>query len=159
MASMRLGVQLRYRIAVDNTGTPLFLKVTGVLNPVTGVTKPVTVYQFDPANGRIYFSGLDEDNTVTVQYSALKEDGTSFNATDSVLTVALIPEVAEQQILIDNAVNEGDLTSFLDPFTYVSGAARRPPLTWLFWSSSRRGNSDIYFETISPNWVPFPISQ
>jgi len=117
-------------------------------------------YQIDPGNGRLYFTGIDEDGVVTVSYTALSESGVTQNVlVPYQMKVGPIPESSEQQILIDNAVNEADVTAFLDPFSYFQASSRRPPLTWLFWSSTRSGVPDIYFQTISPQWPSIPISQ
>ena len=149
----RLGIQLPYRIATDSNGNPVSVQVTGL-------KRAISAYQIDPANGRIYFTGLDEDNSVTVIYAALHEDGTTIPySTPSPISVSLIQEVSEQPILISNAVNESDVTAFLDPFSYVNGGSRRPPLMWLFWTSSRSGTPNIFFETIAPQWSPVPIGQ
>jgi hypothetical protein len=147
ISTLRFGVQLPASIATDSTGVPTLVQVSGAKGP----------YQIDPANGRIYFTDLDEDNQVQVFYTALLASGATLNITTPVESVSWIREENEQQILIDNAVNESDLSSFLDPFSYVG--QRRPPLQWLFWSSTRSGIPDIYFETIAPQWNPLSISQ
>jgi len=150
MTSVRFGVQLPFRVAVDANGNPLSVKVVGQRGP----------YQIDPGNGRLYFTGIDEDGVVTVSYTALSESGVTQNVlVPYQMKVGPIPESSEQQILIDNAVNEADVTAFLDPFSYFQASSRRPPLTWLFWSSTRSGVPDIYFQTISPQWPSIPISQ
>ena len=150
--SLRYGVQLPYRMAVNNNGVPSI--------NVIGQKRNTSAYQVDPANGRIYFTRADEDNAVSVSYTALREDGTTFNyVLPYQPTVSLIRETSEQQILIDNAVNESDLTAFLDPFSLAANSLRRPPLTWLFWTSTRAGVPDIFFETISPQWPSFAVSQ
>ena len=148
LTTVRLGVQLPTRIACDNTGTPIYVQVLGAVGP----------YQIDPANGRVYFTDLDEDSNVTVNYTALLETGNVVPGyTSGSASVSLIREQNEQQILIDNAVNESDVTAFLDPFSFIN--QRRPPLIWLLWSSTRSGVPDIYMESISPQWSPVSISQ
>jgi hypothetical protein len=125
---------------------------------VTGNTRGNGAYEIDPANGRIYFTAADEDNNVSVLYTALKEDGTTtvFNVNAK---VGLVSEISEQQIPIDNTVNESDLTAFLDPFSFLSSSSRRPPLMWLFWTSNRAGTPNVFFETVAPQWNPTAISQ
>ncbi len=148
LSTLRLGIQLGFRIACDNTGAPQGVVVTGARGP----------YQIDPANGRIYFTDLDEDNTVSVSYLALLETGTGTTTVNTGnVSVSLVREVAEQQIMIDNAVNESDLTAFLDPFSFIN--QRRPPLIWLLWTSSRSGVPDVYFESIAPQWSPVSVSK
>lgn len=148
ISSIRFGVQLSNRIATDNNGNPLGVTVTGNVGP----------YQIDPANGRIYVTGVDENSTLSVSYTALYENNTTGSAGDSA-PVTLVQEMYEQQILIDNAVNESDLTTFLDPFSFFAASQRRPPLMWLFWSSARAGAPNVFFETVSPQWSPLTINQ
>ncbi len=148
ISTLRFGVQLPSRIATDLNGDPISVVVNGV-------TRAAGTYQIDPANGRIYFSDIDEDNTVTVTYRALLENGQTINYAQPATKVSLIRELSEQQILIDNAVNESDLTSFLDPFSFLN--QRRPPLIWLLWSSSRGGVPDLFLESISPQFSPVTI--
>ena len=50
MTSVRFGVQLPFRVAVDANGNPLAVKVVGQRGP----------YQIDPGNGRLYFTGIDQ---------------------------------------------------------------------------------------------------
>ena len=55
---------------------------------------------------------------------------------------------------IEQAVSEQGLTAFMDPFVAAHPSVLRPPLIWLFWSSTRSGNSDVYFQTIAPHIAP-----
>jgi hypothetical protein len=148
ISSLRFGVQLTYRVATDVNGNPLGVSVTGNVGP----------YQIDPANGRIYLTGVDENSTITVSYTALAENNTTGPAQEQ-WPVTLVQELSEQQVLIDNAVNESDLTTFLDPFSYFAASQRRPPLMWLFWTSARAGAPNVFFETLSPQWSPIAIGQ
>ena len=148
MSSVRFGIQLLNRIATDVNGNPLSVSVSGARG----------AYQIDPANGRIYVTAADEGNSLTVSYTALLENGATGPASES-WPVTLVQEMYEQQILIDNAVNESDLTTFLDPFSFFNASQRRPPLMWLFWTSSRSGTPNVFFETLSPQWSPIPIGQ
>ncbi len=149
-SSARFGVQLPFRIAVDQNGNPLSVVVAPNGGPATHQ------YQIDPAKGEVYFTALDEDAPVSITYTALSESGGVAASFTWNANVGIVPERGEQQILIDNPVNESDLTSFLDPFSFVG--QRRPPLVWLFWTSTRLGVPDIYFETISPQWSPVPTT-
>jgi hypothetical protein len=146
VSTLRFGIQLPTGIATTSVGAPQFVTVSGAKGP----------YQIDPSNGRIYFTDADEDNKVQVNYTGLLTSGTT-GPVSATGTVSWVREELEQPILIDNAVNESDLTSFLDPFSFIG--QRRPPLIWLFWTSTRTGVSDIYFETIAPQWNPVGISQ
>ncbi len=87
-----------------------------------------------------YFTTEDEGNVITA--------GTGGNAVTFVPT--LVVETPEQALPIDRPGNETQVTSFLDPFDPTAFNLRRPDLIWNFWTSSRNGTSDIYFETIAP---------
>jgi hypothetical protein len=75
--------------------------------------------------------------------------------------VSLIQERAEAPILIEQALNESNVSTFIDPFDFTSSdfRVRRPALTWMFWTSNRAGYPDIYFETIAPRLSPLPLSK
>lgn len=146
--TMRLGLRLPTRIATKDDGTIVGLSVSGATRP----------YQVDPASGRVYFQAEDENRPVTVNYVGASEATnapTSFTVTG---TVSFVLERGEAQIGINEAANEGSLTAFLDPFTFPSDASndrRRPPLTWLFYVSTRGGSPDVFFQTIAPRYTPF----
>ncbi|MBV9850210.1 MAG: hypothetical protein JO250_11095, partial [Armatimonadetes bacterium] len=54
--------------------------------------------------------------------------------------------------------NESAATAFLDPLAYLNGQAAGATLyphnIWLFWTSTRAGTSDIFYETINPRFSP-----
>jgi hypothetical protein len=141
VSTFRFGVQLPYRL---NMGQAI---------GVTGNTGP---YQLDPSNGRIYFTAADENRQVQISYSAMTDSGSTFNDIRD-RTVAWTAERTDEPLPVEQAVNESGLTSFLDPFAFRD--ARRPPLMWLFWTSTRTGNPDVYFQTVAPNWSPIPLGQ
>ena len=145
MTTWRLGVKVNYSIAVIN-GYPQ-VSVAGAIGP----------YQVDPANARIYFTAVDEDNPLlTVTYTGVSDvnGGTIPNQVEKVGPVSWIQERAEELLPIEQAANESGLTAFLDPFGYFN--QRRPPLMWMFWTSTRGGVPDIYFQTVAPQFSPVP---
>jgi hypothetical protein len=145
MTTMRFGVRLPYPIFVGSNATLGTVTVSGNNGP----------YQLDPSNGRIYFTALDEDNTVNITFAAADPGTGALLGTYTVSSpVGLIMETPEQAILLDAAINESGVSTFIDPFNYA--AQHRPPLTWMFWSSTRNGSPDIYFQTISPELLPRP---
>ncbi len=153
MSSMRFGIRLGYRLYTDKNGIPAPVTVTGNVGP----------YQISPTNGRIYFTSADEDRSgITVQFTGI-DDSTGNAITNLSVTgsVSLVQETDEQPILIDEPTNESALTSFIDPVTYLTPLRknRRPSLVWLFWTSTRTGSPDVYFETISPRFDPLPTGQ
>ncbi|AIE85774.1 PQQ-binding-like beta-propeller repeat protein [Fimbriimonas ginsengisoli] len=123
-----------------------------------------TFNQASPGQGAIYFPSTDEGRSVTIKHYGMDEAGRivrdAGNAPvvfTTIAKVALIPERTEAPLPIQTAVNESNLLSFLDPFTYA--AERRPPMVWLLWTSTRNGSPDLYFETISPRWSSIPIGR
>lgn len=145
METFRLGVRLPTKIDTDNNGNPAGIAVSGNRGP----------YQLDPANGRIYFTAMDEDSPVRVQYTGVDD---SNNTAQIVVqaNVSFVLESDEQPVSVEQAVNEANVTATLDPFTYLTNnmSDRRPPLVWLIWTSTRSGAPDVYFESINPRLSP-----
>ncbi|HWD39680.1 MAG TPA: hypothetical protein VG944_12585, partial [Fimbriimonas sp.] len=146
--TMRLGLRLPTAIATGPGGVPASFKVTGNAGP----------YQIDAANGRVYFTAVDEDRLVQVTYTGLNETDKSLLPGLVVAgTVSFVLEQNESPVVIDQAVNESNLSAFLDPFTFPSSNTvrnERPPLFWLFYTSTRAGGPDVYFQTIAPRLAP-----
>jgi len=136
MNTMRFGVRLPFSLE-DTDGNAYAVSVTSP----TGLKG---AYEVDPAQNRVYFSRFDEDRQVTIT-----ANGNSFTA-----NVGFVQELGQEEVLIEQAVNESGLTAFVDPFIPDSGNALRPPLIWLFWTSTRSGNPDVYFQTIAPHIAP-----
>ena len=112
--------------------------------------------QVDPANGVVYFTAVDEGSVVSFSYTGLDVNGNQIPVTVTNAMVTMIPEQAENPIPITGgAVDEAQITSFLDPFDVPpsGSAAGRPGLIWLFWTSTRKGAPDVFFETIAPNFA------
>ncbi|MEZ0327687.1 MAG: PQQ-binding-like beta-propeller repeat protein [Fimbriimonas sp.] len=144
MSSFRLGIRLPYRIATQN-GAPVNFQVTTAHSG----------YQMDPAQGKVYFMAEDEDKLMTVTYTGVDSDGRTVGPITIQSTVSYVGERAEEEIPVEQAVNESGLSTFLEPFNYLND--RRPPLVWLFWTSTRSGNPDLYFQTIAPQWAPITV--
>ena len=145
-ATMRFGLALPNRIATNAGGVPVAVTVSGNNGP----------YQLDPANGRVYFTSIDENSTVTVTYTGIDAQGTQVAETASGL-VTWVPEQLEQPVLIDTPTDETNLSAFLDPFTYPTTSSldnERPALVWMFYTSTRAGQQDVYMQTIAPNLTP-----
>lgn len=143
MQTVRSGVQLPTAVATNPNGSIVNLVVTGA----TGF------YQVDPANGRLYFSAADENRNITVAYTGFDDAGNPVAYAATPYTTVLLSERNEAPIPIDQAANELQLTTVLDPFEGTL-AARRPGLYWLFWTSTRGGSPDVYFQTLSPRFTP-----
>lgn len=156
----RFGIQLPYGIAVDANGQP---RISVAFDG--GVPATEQFVQCDPATGRVFVLAGNEDRNLTVQYYPVDENGAVGNQTQpEVYPVRLISEIAEQAVPIENVGNESALSIALDP---LNGAfnninpetGRRPGLFWLFWTSSRGGQPDVFFETIAPRFSPRQAGQ
>lgn len=143
MQTVRSGIQLPASIRTLPDGTVTGLTVTGASS----------YYQVDPANGRLYFTGADENRTVTVAFDGFDSAGNPVTHPATQYTIALLTERPEGPIPIDQAANETQMATFLDPFEGTN-ARRRPGVYWLFWTSTRLGPADVYFETIAPRFTP-----
>lgn len=152
MRTLRFGVQLPTAVATNNDGTLAGLTVNGNLNG--------SFYQVDPAKGRVYFMSDMEDKAVNITYIGVDAAGQRTNTIsvgpNEVGNVALIGETAEFAIPIEQTANEAGVSMALDPqnSAFNSSSVRRPPLVWLFWTSTRSGSPDVYFQTIAPRLTP-----
>lgn len=59
-------------------------------------------------------------------------------------------QMQEFAIPVLEPYNESGVSLALDPSEEEWKLSDRPRLLWLFWSSSRKGSPDIYFETLAP---------
>lgn len=144
MKTMRLGVQLQNQIYTNQLGNVVGLTITPA---------PNDYYQVDPIKGRIYFSPADEDRQFTIRYNPIDSStGAPLAAVDEIHTVSWVNEMNETLVPIEQAVNESGLFAFPDPFD--AAAFQRPNLVWMFWSSTRGGAPDIYFQTVAPRFAP-----
>lgn len=95
------------------------------------------------------------------------------NDTSSQTTTGTLGEAAEDgyQVPMNTVVNESGVSAFLDPLAYLNTASNTPssynpanppsgsnvpPLphnVWLFWTSTRNGAPDLYYETINPRFT------
>lgn len=145
--TLRAGITLPRAVATTQSGN---VSVT-----VTGLgAVPNAFYQVDPANGRIYFTANMENRPVTVTYQSIDDVGNVISQGPDNYTVTLITERTEAPIFMNQAVNESQLTSFIDPFDETTPTQRRPGLIWLFWTSTRGGTPDMFFQTIAPRFTP-----
>lgn len=158
LRTMRFGVQLPTPIATNAAGNPVGLTV----NYVAGIAAADQVaagerfYQVDAANGRIYFTAGAEDKLVNINYQGVDGSGGTLPATGNVrYAVDLVQETNEADLPIEQGVNESDLYIALDPQNF-DNPSRRPGLLWLFWSSTRSGSDDVYYQTIAPRFFPRP---
>ncbi|MFQ3586140.1 MAG: PQQ-binding-like beta-propeller repeat protein [Fimbriimonadaceae bacterium] len=150
MTTMRLGVQLPFAVHTQPNGAVTSINVTG----------NSSFYQVDPANGRVYFTALDENRPVTITFvGADPATGAPLGAQTVTAPVGLLVERAEIPVPIEQAVNESQLFTFVDPFDSVSVAERRAGMLWMFWTSTRGGVADIYMQTLAPRFTPQPTNR
>ena len=143
MRTLRCGIALPSAVATSQNGSVVAINVTGA----------TSYYQVDPANGRLYFTAADENRTVSVSFTGFDDVGNTVVYPAQNYTIGLLTETSEAPIPIEQAANEAQLATFLDPFEGTL-PSRRPGLFWLFWTSTRSGSPDVYFETISPRFTP-----
>ncbi len=150
MSTYRLGLVLPEPVETGLvSGSPTVTSLT-----VSGNNGP---YQIDPTKGRVYFTDVDEGNTgISITYTGVSSTGVTNIFTNlHGATVSWMNESAESAVPLDSAVNEGQVSAFLDPFDQnnTSGVPR-PGMIWLFWTSTRGGGPDVFFQTIAPNFTP-----
>ncbi|MHB0912433.1 MAG: golvesin C-terminal-like domain-containing protein [Armatimonadota bacterium] len=107
---------------------------------VEGATAPVEI---DWVRNMLYFTGSDEGKSVTVTYTL---SGETTPGPAETHTVRLMEDSIGGRVfgnLTRVMVNEGQISAFKDPNSNK---------IWCFWSSTRSGNTDIYYEAISPRF-------
>jgi hypothetical protein len=156
--AMRLMVKLPYPVQLSAPavadGSQQMANIT-----VTGNAGP---FEVDWVRGRIYFTEVDENSQITVNYRYY-DPVSNVNGPSGKLVYRVAwgdemsasiqqgdqttPEVA---LPTDSAVSEGQVTAFKDPFL---------DKVWVFWSSTRAGSTDLYFEAIAPPLYPTASNQ
>jgi hypothetical protein len=136
----------RYMVQLDSLAAPN--RTTGEL-PVADVVDASgkVPAEIDWINKRLYFTA-DAAIEVTGGIPAMKEvwitytDAQSGSHEDELHRIEFAEEVG--QTAIGNLmVNEGQISAFRDPVE---------DKVWVFWTSTRSGSTDIYYETLSPRF-------
>lgn len=149
LKTYRFGVQLPYSIATTPDGD-----LTGPIT-ITFADGSRVAYQLDPANGRIYFGPTQEGKQVTITYRALDKDGNPLGVISRTVTVQMVVETSERTIPIEQVANESSVVFALDMLGSNSiNVLDRPGMLWTFWTSTRDGGTDVFFETIAPRFTP-----
>lgn len=143
MKTYRYGIELPNSIATDRNGNVTFNFTGGVLGG----------YQLDPVNGKVFVQAILEGQTLEVTYQGVTDAGVLVNRTYRG-AVRLIEETEETEIPIEQAANETAVSIGLDGMTgsYSGNMTSRPGLMWMFWTSTRGGGSDIFFQTLAPRF-------
>lgn len=162
------------RIGVDLTKLglpPIPMNGDGTIPPTAGleVNNALGPWEVDRTGTKIYFSETDERyrSMITPANSAalgappvdmtIHYDDAKGNAQQKTLyDVSWITELPEQSLFgfaADANVNEGSIYAFADPQPIESGTSGGvlSSKIWVFWTSTRAGNSDLFWETLSPN--------
>lgn len=119
-------------------------------------TKPVTLInalgpcEISWDGKKVFFTAVDErypgmpgyQGAAQVRYTP---NGASRPITVSFDTLTWDEELSETALPTRQSVNEGQISAFADPNVV-------PSKVWVFWSSTRAGQSDLYYQTISPNF-------
>lgn len=120
-------------------------------------------WEVDRTGTKIYLSEVDERyQSLTVFPGAPGpihihyKDGNGTPRDKDVADVTWMTELPEQSLgfTMDANVNEGSIYAFADPQPQLSGTSVgvRSSKIWVFWTSTRGGNSDLFWETLSPNF-------
>jgi len=150
---MRYVVQLDYQIALDATEN--YEPAIGNIFGISGGVNPQYPVEIDWARNRLYFAASDAVidgpipalNQVQVTYKATpgKIGDPAADRTENHFVRMVDEEVGPSGKTFGNltniAVNESQVGAFKDPWDNK---------VWVFWTSTRAGNPDLYYETISP---------
>jgi hypothetical protein len=107
--------------------------------------QPAGPVEIDWAKKRLYFTGIDEGKTFEVTYPP----AVGSKDVTEVRTVRFTEELDAHGNSFGNltseVANEGQVCAIRDPDPYFSKL-------WVFWTSTRSGNTDVYYEAISPRF-------
>jgi hypothetical protein len=156
VASFRWGIALPSAIALNPNGTLLNFQVQWI--DAVGLPSSERFYQVDPSTGRVFFLAGMEDRRVRITYRGVDENGTVLPQQVYEAVVNPLVELREEAVPIEQAGNESSMSVALDPLSAAFNRQdyRRPPVYWLFWTSTRTGPADVYFQTIPPRFTPRP---
>jgi len=131
--SFRYTVRPNHQIAVDTNWKPRLSNIRPA---------PKAPVEVDWVKNRLYFTSEDEGKEFAITYT----DAQGVDVTETV-TVQFEEELDAQGNAFGNLtsemVNEGQVCAFKDPVENK---------LWVFWTSTRSGNTDIYYEAISPRF-------
>lgn len=150
--TMRVGLKLKRAVAIDGSSGSPMLKIN-----IGGGGAYNGSWEFDRVNNRVLFPESVENTDVWVEYTGV--DGAAYREPEGhtvppYKALTLIDEMPATALLTDSVVNEGQVAAFPDPdgLRAPGDPLFVPGRMWVFWSSSRSGNADLYYQTISPNF-------
>jgi hypothetical protein len=164
--TMRLMVRLPRPVGLtarDANGNQQLRPVT--ITPVDGAGALRGPYEVDWVRGRIYFTEVDEGRVIQVNYQGVQNNG-SFASGNLTYIVAwgdeldagtepnplfsLYQTTPEREMPSRATVSEGQIAAFKDPIA---------DKLWVFWSSTRGANADLFYQTLSPQFYPIATNQ
>jgi hypothetical protein len=135
------------------------------ITPVDGAGALRGPYEVDWVRGRIYFTEVDEGRVIQVNYQGVQNNG-SFASGNLTYIVAwgdeldagtepnplfsLYQTTPEREMPSRATVSEGQIAAFKDPIA---------DKLWVFWSSTRGANADLFYQTLSPQFYPIATNQ
>lgn len=151
--SLRPGTPLSFRPRVNAAGFLTNFRVTGLRG---------NAYQVDPVLGILYTEAVDDGNSVAVIYDAVDDQGQFIGSITDRVSIGLVREGAETKMPMSQGFNESPPTLVLDgqgsAFATNQSGQFRPGLMWFLWTSTRRGNQDLFMMTAAPRFIPTPRS-
>lgn len=151
LRTLRIGIKLPYKPKLNRNGVlERFIVNRGLING--------TVFQVDPVNAALYTNVENLDTTVQVTYTAVDENGQSFNYTVTG-TVGLVGESSETKIPMEQGLNESAVSLAVDPMLPPFNNPfnlRRPGLIWMVWTSQRAGTPDVFMQSVAPKFIAEP---
>lgn len=153
--SYRPGLRLPTAVALDAAGTPLNFQVTFD----AAVPVDERFYQIDPGSGRVFFMAGMEDRIASITYIGADESGNVIPGNITIQSsVGITREFLEQAIPIEQVGAESNLVLAINPLNERFNAQfnRGPALYWMFWTSTRGGSPDVYFQSMAPRFAPQP---
>ncbi len=168
---VQLDAQLALKVDKKNTGSKdvdVYLPAINGINVPPGGTPVSQPVEVDWVKSRLYFASIDgidmQSFGTGIAPFAKKVLVTYLDANGQTHTnEPHYIQFADEDMgqpgktfgnLTSLMVNEGQVTAFKDPGYMDSNGVRIPEnKLWVFWSSTRSGNSDLYYETISPRFV------
>jgi hypothetical protein len=164
--TMRLGIQLSKPISQYDNHQVLDSGSSSGGSPIVTVTGAKGPYEIDWAHGRIYFTEADERypglpgslGAITVKYPITDPScGCPGSTTETFDTISWQPELDETALLgnaADAMVNEGQVCAFAEPEILPNPTGLPLGLVsdkiWVFWASTRTGQTDLFYETLAP---------
>lgn len=141
----RVTANLPHPVEIDKTGQTTNT-VTILNSSGAAITVPFSVSWdgkkiYFPADMERYPGMKDYPGQIGVKYTPKDKSET----TEWFESLTWEEELSETALPTRMSVNEGQVAAFADP-------ASSDTRVWVFWSSTRAGQTDLYYQTISPNF-------